>query len=189
MRNNYCIDDNRIYANGKSNGGGFVGTLACDPLGSNFAAFAPVSGALYTDIDDSSPCHPNRNVTPILEFHGFMDDIIPYGGGLTDHGTGSLVGSIPSWLQRWAGRNGCSGNPPSNTTTIIPYTQTKTVYYSTFDCGTGKDNIVQGYNISNLRHVWPSMHANDDNGGKSSQFSPIEATRIILDFFAGHSLS
>lgn len=40
---NFCIDNKRVYATGKSNGGGFTSVLACDPVVSNsFAAFAPV---------------------------------------------------------------------------------------------------------------------------------------------------
>lgn len=46
LQSQYCIDSTRIYASGMSNGGGFTGTLACDPTASNlFAAFAPHSGA------------------------------------------------------------------------------------------------------------------------------------------------
>ena len=40
---NFCIDNSRIYAAGKSNGGGFTSLLACDSkLSKAFAAFAPV---------------------------------------------------------------------------------------------------------------------------------------------------
>lgn len=41
MRDNYCVDNSRIYASGKSVGGGFVDVLACSPShGGDFAAFA-----------------------------------------------------------------------------------------------------------------------------------------------------
>lgn len=41
-----CVDEKRIFATGKSQGGGFVGRLACDSgLSARIAAFAPVSGA------------------------------------------------------------------------------------------------------------------------------------------------
>ena len=47
---NFCIDTSRVYATGKSNGGGFVGNvLACDPtLSKVFAAFAPVVSTVHT---------------------------------------------------------------------------------------------------------------------------------------------
>jgi polyhydroxybutyrate depolymerase len=44
LQTNYCVDPRRIYAAGKSNGGGFTGVLACRMAG-RIAAFAPVSGA------------------------------------------------------------------------------------------------------------------------------------------------
>ena len=44
----YGIDSSRIYATGKSGGGGLLNILACDPyLSSTIAAFAAVSGAFY----------------------------------------------------------------------------------------------------------------------------------------------
>ncbi|EHK97447.1 putative Aquaporin-1 [Glarea lozoyensis 74030] len=86
----YCVNPKRIYAAGKSNGGGFTGTLACSALSSKIAAFAPVSAAFYIPLPkDTSvcepefidiPCKPSRSV-PILEFHGSQDDTIAYAGG------------------------------------------------------------------------------------------------------------
>ena len=41
MRDNYCVDNSKIYASGNSNGGGFVNVLACSPgHGGDFTAFA-----------------------------------------------------------------------------------------------------------------------------------------------------
>ncbi|KAF7180047.1 hypothetical protein CNMCM7691_009213 [Aspergillus felis] len=78
----YCIDSSRVYATGKSNGGGFTNLLACDATASTrIAAFAPVSGAFYQDVPpaDCNPgtvpieCNPGRDVIPIIEFHGSAD--------------------------------------------------------------------------------------------------------------------
>jgi poly(3-hydroxybutyrate) depolymerase len=50
-----CLDTSRIYATGKSQGGGFNGVLACNSTATKrFAAFAPVSGAFYIDTEDCS---------------------------------------------------------------------------------------------------------------------------------------
>jgi poly(3-hydroxybutyrate) depolymerase len=40
LQSSYCIDSSRIYANGKSVGGGFTDLLACSLTGNHFAAFA-----------------------------------------------------------------------------------------------------------------------------------------------------
>ena len=83
IRANYCIDSARIYATGISNGGGFVGTLACNgTVGGEFAALAPIAGAFYTDNrgpDDG--CEPARSPMPIMEFHGGADADVFYNGG------------------------------------------------------------------------------------------------------------
>lgn len=79
LRADFCVDDTRIYAAGKSNGGGFTGTLACSPEhGKNFAAIAACSGAFYTDVveDPDDNCDPSRSPFPILEFHGSIDGTV-----------------------------------------------------------------------------------------------------------------
>jgi poly(3-hydroxybutyrate) depolymerase len=93
----FCVDTSRIFAAGFSNGGGLVNVLACDPVMSTvFNAFAPHSGAYYTQTSDSSSvCLPNSILTndlvhavcsparraPMIEFHGDNDGTIPYFGG------------------------------------------------------------------------------------------------------------
>ncbi|KAH8886666.1 alpha/beta-hydrolase, partial [Thozetella sp. PMI_491] len=102
----YCIDEDRIYASGKSNGGGFVGTLACSSQGSAFAAFALHSSALYTDNlgagSTNRVCTPSRAVLPIIQVHGSADRTVKYTGG---QGSGGLTPPIPAWLDTWAERN------------------------------------------------------------------------------------
>jgi poly(3-hydroxybutyrate) depolymerase len=78
-----------------SNGGGFVNTIACNDVGGEFAAFAPASGAYYTDnsgVDDG--CKPARASLPILEIHGGSDESVYYSGGV---GEGGIEPAIPDW--------------------------------------------------------------------------------------------
>lgn len=102
LQQNLCIDGNRMYASGKSNvsdfdlfhqkfplkcsscqGGGFTNLLACTPATANmFAAFAPVSAALYSGANPQN-CTPGRAV-PIINFHGLADKIIPFDGQSAD---------------------------------------------------------------------------------------------------------
>ncbi|KAJ4298283.1 hypothetical protein N0V90_006183 [Kalmusia sp. IMI 367209] len=77
LRTQYCIDSDHVYASGKSNGGGFVDTLACSHVGDEFAAFAMSAAALYTDTSKGS-CTKKR---AILEAHGGEDTTIPYRNG------------------------------------------------------------------------------------------------------------
>lgn len=116
LESRYCIDTNRIYATGKSQGGGFVGVLACDAqMSRRIAAFAPVSGAFYqTEYGAScdpgtvaalAPCSPGRGDVPVLDFHGLKDATIAYRGGMR---RGACLPAIPHWCQTWAERDGLS---------------------------------------------------------------------------------
>ena len=148
-----------------SDGGGFTNTLACSAVyGAPFAAFAPVSGAFYTDTDFSD-CTPSRSPLPILEFHGYADKTIEYKGG---SGNAGPLPSIPNWLSWWARRNGCT-NPATDETS----TPEKGYRYLTYSCN-GFTDIVRHYNISDLGHNWPNT---------SITVSPINASSIIMDFF------
>lgn len=124
LEERYCIDTNRIYATGKSQGGGFVGKLACDAtLSKRIAAFAPVSGAHYVSDYGSTcdpwtvviqPCNPGRTNIPILNFHGLNDSTIRYWGGERKDG---CLPAIPHWTQTWARRDGLE---LTNTSSSVP---------------------------------------------------------------------
>lgn len=144
MRMHYCIDNSRIYATGKSNGGGFVDLLACSAEhGRDFAAFAMNSAALYNESGlGSFDCEPEVP-TPILEFHGTDDHTIPYAGDADRR-----LPNVGTWLATWAVRNGCP-NPP------IPVTNTEIfgVHYTEYSCK-GVDAVVQGYKVDGQAHWW-----------------------------------
>ena len=93
LKSKYSIDSNRIYAAGMSNGGGFVDTIACSELGSQFAAFASVAGSFYTSVDGND-CFPARFPLPFLEIHGGLDKGVHYDGGM---GYGGPLPPIPVW--------------------------------------------------------------------------------------------
>ena len=105
---NYCIDSDRVYASGKSNGGGFVDMMACSDLGDSFAAFAMASAALYSDTSYRdkavNKCIKSR---AILESHGGKDTTVPYTGQSAKKGTGGESPDIQDWLSWWARRDGC----------------------------------------------------------------------------------
>ena len=148
-----------------SDGGGFVNTLACSPdHGAAFAAFAPVSGAFYTDTNYSD-CRPSRSPLPILEFHGHADPTINYTGGV---GNGGPLPSIPVWLSWWAQRDGCT-DPAADE----KVTDENGYQYITYSCN-GTTDIVRHYKIWDLGHKWPNT---------SITVSPINASPIIMDFF------
>jgi poly(3-hydroxybutyrate) depolymerase len=94
MQHSFVVGSNADSAR-MSNGAGFIGTLACDRVGSTlFRAFASHSGAFYTDIDGpNNGCEPSRPVS-MLEIHGAADTTVKYEGG---QGDGGALPPISDW--------------------------------------------------------------------------------------------
>jgi poly(3-hydroxybutyrate) depolymerase len=179
----YCIDSSRVYATGKSNGGGFTNLLACDATASTrIAAFAPVSGAFYQDVApvDCNPetvpieCNPGRDVIPIIEFHGSADPVIPYDGGGR---RGECLPSLPHFIQEWANRDGLGEQ--NQTTSLYNGSVLEYQYGLGTDLGT-----VTHYWIEGLGHAWPSTDPNCDNLNGTY----LNATPMIMDFFSRWTL-
>jgi poly(3-hydroxybutyrate) depolymerase len=145
------VDESRIYATGFSNGGGFVGTLACSPEhGGHFAAFAAFAAALYTDVSGDEHCEPARTPLPLLELHGLEDPVVPYEGG---DGNGGPLPSLPEWLSRWASRNLCNSSEATDLEVGGQHTK--------WSCK-GIDGLQQHYNTTHLGHFWPAADSGLD---------------------------
>ncbi|KAK6504617.1 hypothetical protein TWF481_006556 [Arthrobotrys musiformis] len=174
LRDNYCVDNEKIYATGISNGGGFINRIACDPtVGANFAAFAPDAGA-FTGFErgGDAPCNPYKTPIPIISFHGTNDTTIPYYG----RNDSIPTPPIPYWLQGWAERNKCDLN-----------NVTQTVYNSSaehyvWNCD-GVDGVMQHFKINGMGHVWPSTEPNFSQLNSGDKPTVVQANQLILDFF------
>lgn len=106
LQRTLCVDEHRVYATGFSNGGGMADYLAC-ALARRIAAVAPISATLAPTPGD---CHPGRPV-PLISFHGTADQELPYQGGPPSSIIPWPVAAVPTWLQAWATRNGCTRGP------------------------------------------------------------------------------
>ena len=166
------ISTTRIYASGKSNGGGFVDTLACSDTGNIFAAFAMAAAALYTDADygPPDPCEGERP-RAILEAHGANDTTIPFGG--------RKDGSVPNitlWTEQWGLRDNCD---------FIDFTPTDWGVNTTCSCN-GTQNLVQQYYVNGLGHCWPSKVNNTDSQEHNGTclVETLDFTQTVLEFFA-----
>lgn len=87
-----CVDPQRVYATGMSNGGHMAHRLACEAA-DLFAAAASVTGVLSL----VAPCTPSRPIS-MIQFHGTADTIVAYDG----------FPAVPQMMAAWAARNGCS---------------------------------------------------------------------------------
>lgn len=188
LQRTYCLDTDRFFASGKSQGGGIIGsTFACDKdLSKAFAAFAPVSGAFYTDVSPDPceppyefdiPCQPGRNDIPMIEFHGGQDGTANYTG---DERKGNCLPDISFWVEHWAMLDELSTD--GETEQLADGTpNTSIVRYGTGE----KKGLVSHVFEKDIGHDWPSKETNSDNDGEVAEF---DATPIILEFFDDHPL-
>ena len=94
MERQASIDARRIFATGMSNGAMMSWRLACEAL--EIRAIAPVAGS-----DNTPACKPSRPV-PIIEFHAFDDDHVPFNGGKGDLSVAQVdFVSVPSAQAKW----------------------------------------------------------------------------------------
>ncbi len=92
MKNEYCVDENRIFVAGVSSGGQFVEHLACRD-GDWLWQVTPVSAFVDRGVDTGC-----KGTPPVLVIHGVTDKAGNYGQDVA---------------QLYAKRNGCSANLPA----------------------------------------------------------------------------
>jgi len=169
----YCVDAQRIYASGFSNGGGMAYRLACQ-MSERIAAIATMSGA-FAPLD----CQPTRPV-PVLAVHGTTDPVVAY------EGASSPVGSTPGvedWLAAWGERNECQSGPevspgPSPVTTLIAYS----------DCAADAEVLL--YKVEGGGHTWYGSKLGDQYPSfvVGNHIKELDASALMWEFFSRHSL-
>ena len=181
IKNEYNINNSRIYATGLS-GGGLMSYRLGAELSDVFAAIAPVGasiGGRYW-IDDSIDTHfpiyviPDpENPMPVIVFHGMKDKILPY-EGIEDKGFGKCFISVNESVDFWVENNNCDPTPE-----IIIGDSGNIIKRTYSNCDNNCDVIL--YSIVNTGHEW--------FGGPRPIFSPCEicATDLIWAFFEAHS--
>ena len=176
-QHHHRIDKSRIYASGKSNGGGFVDTLACSATGDMFAAFAMAAAALYTDTSNATGSCAGTRPRAILEVHGVDDPTIPIGGRQSKF-KGHSTPNITEWASWWGERN-C--NTTVNRTVAVETWGNVTTY----SCEKAPDSVQQYY-VNDLGHCWPSKVENTDSAEHdvTCPIPNLDFTQVVLDFFA-----
>ena len=154
LKNDFNIDQDRIYATGMSNGALMCYRLACE-LSDKIAAIAP-SGA-HDAIDSCAPTRP----IPIIHFHGTEDNCASYNGGtcggcIADFFSDMGIDipkhqwdcmSAAEYLEEWRKRNGCYQQNQ------ITYKKGKASCITYQNC---RDNAeVTFCTITGMGHVWP----------------------------------
>jgi polyhydroxybutyrate depolymerase len=120
-----CIDHDRIFTTGMSNGAAFSSAVVCQ-TDIGFDAFATVTAL--------TPACTNGVQMPMMAFHGTSDPIVSY----------SIAGPFTA---SWATRNGC--NPTPVETRIEPDIQKRRFV----GCAAGLSATL--YSIEGGGHTWP----------------------------------
>jgi polyhydroxybutyrate depolymerase len=187
-----CVDQNRVFVTGLSNGAFMTSAVACE-YADRVAAAAPVAG-----IRNIKGCKPARPV-PVVAFHGTADPVVAYSGGLgpkglalpAPDGSGRTLGQtgtqglvtkepVPKMTADWAARNHCAPRP---TTTKVASDVTLIAYRC-------PDNAtVELYRIEGGGHTWPGSTVTGAVGNLlgPTTFS-IAADEVIWKFFEAHPL-
>jgi polyhydroxybutyrate depolymerase len=169
IKSRLCIDPERVYAAGHSNGSAFVGFLVCKPP-FEFAAVAMVSATV------PSTC-PDGVAPAALAIAGTADPQVPYAGGTVG---GSTIG-IPAatdTVAAYVTHYHCGADGAKDT----PLAGVDRVRY--FGCVDGAevlfDTIVGG------THPWPGSSAAVADQANSAAGRQFDATSEIFDFFDAH---
>lgn len=187
----YAVDKSRIYACGKSNGGGFTALLACRPdTSAVIAAFAPVSPALYEGTHAFHGCAPSRAAVPVFHVHGVEDVITPFLGRTPEEGSFGPEPDVRVWRRQWAERNGCArgGYPgelarPASVAEVHPG-----AWEEVWDCGPGGAGEVRALSVQGLGHAWPSTLGLDLAGRPNHTANFNFTSQHLVQFFGRHSL-
>lgn len=111
LKANYpCIDTNKIYATGTSNGAMMSFRLAQE-LSNKVAAIA-ISNGNKPDPDEYGNGYPPHQVA-VLMVHGTTDPIMPPNGGTIYPNTGTVT-SVANTVNYWLGANNLTGVTPVN---------------------------------------------------------------------------
>ena len=169
----WCVDKDRIFVSGASNGANMSARLICEL--SNEIAAAGVAGGGNFPFRDG--CEPDRPV-PIVIFFGTEDPVIPYEGGdspyTSDMGFTDLP-SVEGGVKAWAELYGCNPDPTEESIT----SEVSLVSYSNCD----GEAEVSLYRVDGGGHTWPGSSI----GGMGKINHDIDATALMWDFFVKHT--
>jgi polyhydroxybutyrate depolymerase len=173
-----CVDPDREYATGASNGAGLAVATAC-ALPGRLAGIAPVAGvSLQLPCADASPL-------TLVAFHGTDDTVIPYAGG-----TPVLVGPVADSSELAEGLD---------ETQLAPVDQVVAAWADGFGCAPAvlakpamdvahatyapcDERVrVELYTVTGGGHTWPGGLPVPSLGVTTSSIS---ATQLILDAFS-----
>jgi polyhydroxybutyrate depolymerase len=166
-----CVDAQRVFSTGMSDGGAVTSVLACRKP-DRFAAFGAVAVILYR-----AGCGGSHPIA-IAAFMGTGDPVVPFDGGPVRCCGGVALGSAPDALAGWAEHDGCS---PEFSDERIGTDVRKRTWSG---CQPGGEVVF--YIVDGGGHTWPGAIPVDRLGKTTTD---IDASATIWEFFKAHPLS
>lgn len=160
----WCIDQDRQYAAGMSNGSAVTFAMACSGE-FPFQAYGGVAATFY----DEAACG-DAPPTSFIYFHGTGDEVVPFDGGETPL---FPVRSVDAVMADWAEHDGCATRP--RTTEVASDVELERWR----DCDDSAR--LETYVIADGGHTWPGADLEVPVLGKTT--SSIDATDLMVEFF------
>ncbi len=162
----YCLDPDRVFAVGHSNGAAFTGFLACrEPY--RFAAVAMVAATI------PSTCPAGRTPS-VLAISGDSDPQVPYDGGSVGGGATQIPGAVET-MAGYRERYGCAGD--AAVSEPVPGVRSERSTDCTSGAVVGFDTVAGG------THPWPGGPSATADPTNSEAGRTYDATGAILEFF------
>jgi polyhydroxybutyrate depolymerase len=169
LRGRLCVDPQRMYAAGISNGSAAAAQLVCQPP-YGFAAVGLVSATVPAE------CPPDVAVS-VIAIHGTADDQVPYTGGRVGD-DGPSVPPAEKVIAWYATRYRCKEPPAVDE----PAPGVRRRAYT--GCAHGAEVVLD--TVTGGGHHWPGGNAAVEDPKNSAAGKQFPATDTILDFFAAH---
>lgn len=168
-----CLDLNRVYATGFSNGGDMAQRLACD-ASDIIAAASSVAGRF----DYHATACPGRRAVPAALYRGRRDWTVPFSSHPLNFGAIETISAMQGFEQI-ARNHGCTGESQSTELGIA----TECFRFSNCDA----DFEVSLCVSADLGHCWPG--ASNCRERPSVPDEAFSASRHMRTFFTRHALS
>ena len=145
-QNNVIVDWSKIYVYGLANGAFMAHRLLCEKPGM-FAAAASYTGSTDFALEDTCTKNLATSPTSLLQIHGTLDTVVPYGGTPWWPGSEESARLVAEWNQ-------CNLESPLttesrlNTNPFFSYAVTSTRYE-----GCASNNVVEEWRVHGMDHL------------------------------------
>ncbi|MCX7291051.1 PHB depolymerase family esterase [Janthinobacterium sp.] len=175
LKQDYRIDDKRIYATGLSRGGFFAQRLAAE-LPRQFAAVASVGAPMPEPVVQH---HTQRDKVGMLLIQGTADKVVLF------EGKAASYLSADATFDYWRRHNGIGGAAPQPR--LIPGLAGDATQVSWLEQGSGAGGAsVALLTVQDGGHTWPGADAFNIGLPIGKTTRAIDANEVIWEFFSRH---